>query len=222
MSSSVWLSQSNASFPKLSSSLSPANLTPTPEQTAPIESAPAAPSVWELFVTFLSIGLMGFGGLAPAATYVIVERKKWCTTKEFVELFALCSILPGGNILNAAIMIGNRFQGAVGAFACISALMATPLVLLIILATAYDSFAHIPEVRAATAGAASAAAGLIVGTAGKLIRGVEKSWTSLVFGAVVFLAVGVMRAPLQLTLIATLPLAIGWGFWRLRRGRGSK
>lgn len=176
-----------------------------------------APSVWELFTTFLSIGLMGFGGLAPAAHHMLVEKKKWYGPKDYVELFALCSILPGGNILNASIVIGHRFQGAVGAFVCISALMATPLVLLIILATTYDSFSHIPDVRAATAGAASAAAGLIVGTAGKLIRGVEKSWTSLAVGAAVFLAIGVLRQPLQVTLLVLLPVVIGWGFFRARR-----
>ena len=179
-------------------------------------------SLGEVFSVFLMIGLMGFGGLAPAAYHMLVERKKWYSPKEYVELFAICSILPGGNILNASIMIGNRFQGLAGAVASLSALMLTPLILLISLALTYDHFSYIPDVRAAIAGAASAAAGLIVGTAGKLIRGVEKSATSLVFGLAVFLAIGVFRMPLQITLLIVVPLAIAWAFYRGRVSGAAK
>ena len=153
---------------------------------------------------------------------MIVERKKWYNNKDYVELFAVCSILPGGNILNASIIIGNRFHGALGAIAALLALMLTPLIILIILAVTYDSFAHLPDVRAATAGAASAAAGLIVGTAGKLIRGVEKSATSLVFGLATFAAIGVMRFPLQGVLLILLPLALLWAVYRARQGGRPK
>jgi len=192
--------------------------------SAPHEEAAPEPQVGlgELFFAFLMVGLMGFGGLAPAAHHMIVEKKKWYTPKEYVELFALCSILPGGNILNASIMIGNRFQGWLGAVAAISALMLTPLILLVILAVTYDSFQDVPEVKAATAGAASAAAGLIIGTAGKLIRGVEKSLTSLVFGVVTFVSIAVLRFPLQAVMLTLVPLSIGWALYRARQAGAGK
>lgn len=175
------------------------------------------PGIVELCLAFLQIGLMGFGGLAPAAYHVIVEKKRWYNAREYVELFAICSILPGGNILNASIIIGNRFQGAMGALLALLALLLVPLLLLVLLAVTYDSFSGYEDVRAATAGAASAAAGLIIGTAGKLIRGVEKSATSLVFGLATLFAIGVMRFPLQLTMLVLAPLAIGWGFYCARQ-----
>ncbi len=172
-----------------------------------------------MFLAFLTIGLMGFGGLAPAAHYMLVEKKKWYSPKEYVELFAICSILPGGNILNLSIVAGNRFHGLSGAVLALSALMLTPLIILVCLALTYDYFSHIPEVRAATAGAASAAAGLIIGTAGKLVRGVEKSLTSLAFGLTTFIAIGIFRLPLQAVLLTLIPLAIGWAFYRVRNQR---
>ena len=183
--------------------------------------ADAHPSLAELFSAFMMIGLMGFGGLAPAAHHMIVERKQWYSPKEYVELFAICSILPGGNILNASIMIGNRFHGFAGAAACLSALMVTPLAILVVLASTYDAFSHLSDVRAAIAGAASAAAGLIVGTAGKLIRGVEKSLTSLVFGLATFAAIGIFRLPLQAVLLVLIPLSVAWAFYRARRAGGG-
>ena len=71
-------------------------------------------SLSELFVGFLLIGLLGFGGIAPSAHYVIVERNRWLDQKEFVELFGVCSILPGGNFLNATVILGDRYQGVLG------------------------------------------------------------------------------------------------------------
>ena len=190
-----------------------------PEKSDPANAEPRV-GLGELFATFLTIGLIVFGGLAPAAHHMIVEKKKWYSPKEYVELFALCSIVPGGNILNASVIIGNRFQGGLGAITSILALMMTPLVILVILAVTYDRFSHLSEVRAATAGAASAAAGLIVGTAGKLIRGVEKSWTSLVFGLVTFGAIAIVRLPLQFVLLILVPLSILWALYRARRKAG--
>ena len=71
-------------------------------------------SLNQLFMGFLVIGLLGFGGLAMSAYHVIVEKRRWLDKKEFSELFAICSILPGGNIMNCTIMIGARYQGAMG------------------------------------------------------------------------------------------------------------
>ena len=62
--------------------------------------------------------------------------------------------------------------------------------------------------------------GLIVGTAGKLIRGVEKSWTSLVFGLVTFGAIAIVRLPLQFVLLILVPLSILWALYRARRKAG--
>jgi chromate transporter len=115
-------------------------------------------SLWELFTGFLMIGLQGFGGIAVSAHHIIVERRRWLAPKEFVELFGICSILPGGNFMNATIMIGARYQGAIGSCVAMSALLFMPLTILISIALLYDHYSYLPDVRAATAGAGARAA----------------------------------------------------------------
>ena len=67
---------------------------------APSDGSPAPrPSTTALFVGFLNIGLMGFGGVLPMARRLLVEDKRWLTPAEFNELLALCQFLPGGNIM---------------------------------------------------------------------------------------------------------------------------
>ena len=186
-----------------------------------ISSAAAPPipktSLWNLATGFLLIGLMGFGGIAVSAQYIIVEKRKWKTPKEFVEMFGVCSILPGGNFLNASVMIGDENQGPLGSIVCLFSLLLAPLLILLGIAVVYDSFSHLSDVRAATAGAASAAAGLIFGTAGRLARGVDKTAAAVVFGVATFIAVGVLRMPMWVVVLVLCPVAVGWTLLAGRR-----
>ena len=161
----------------------------------------------ELCIGFLLIGMLGFGGLAASGFYVIVERNKWLTRKEYVELFGICSVLPGGNILNMSIMLGDRFRGPLGSVLAISSLMLVPLAVLMALAVVYDSFSYLPDVKAAAAGAASAVAGLAIGAAGKMAHGLDRTIASVVFGLLTFIAIAVLRVPLAGVVITIGPLA---------------
>jgi chromate transporter len=176
----------------------------------------------ELFVGFLLIGLMGFGGIQASANYVIVERNKWLTPREFVELFGVCSILPGGNFLNVTVMLGDRYQGPLGSIVGLSALLLAPLLILLGLAYGYQTFSHLPDVEAAVAGAAAAAAGLIIGTSARLIAGLRRGWPSVVFGVATFAAVGLLRVPLVWVLCLIVPLSVAVALLRLRASSGDR
>jgi chromate transporter len=166
-------------------------------------------SLLDLFTGFLLIGLQGFGGIANSSHYIIVEKRKWLTPKEFVELFGVCSILPGGNFLNASIMLGARSHGPIGSVTAISGLLLMPLVILILIAVTYEQFQHLPDVRAATAGAASAAAGLIMATAFKLMKGVRWTVVPVLMAIGTFVLIGYLRAPLWMVVVIFVPLSIG-------------
>ncbi len=70
----------------------------------------------ELFLGFLTIGLLGFGGVAPWVRHVIVEERRWLSDKEFAEVLGVGQILPGPNTVNAAVIIGDHFQGPRSAY----------------------------------------------------------------------------------------------------------
>jgi hypothetical protein len=75
------------------------------------------PSIGALFVGFLGLGLIGFGGVLPLARRMLVERKRWLTPDAFTELLGLCQFLPGGNIINLSVAVGLEFRGVGGAAA---------------------------------------------------------------------------------------------------------
>src|SRR3978361_101490 len=121
---------------------------PSPLQSPP-EEVRKTVSKSELFLGFLKIGLLGFGGIAPWARHVIIEERGWLTEKEFAAILGIGQILPRPNTMNASVMIGDRFQGVRGALLCLLGQMAMPLVIVTSLAVAYDRYAAIAEVKAA-------------------------------------------------------------------------
>ena len=128
------------------------------------------PSLAELAVGFLEIGLFGFGGVAPIARHVIVEKRRWLDDRDYAAVLGVGQILPGANTVNAAVLIGDRFRGIAGAFVAVTALLVMPVAILVAVIPIYDRFAALPDVRAAMLGLAATAAGLVVGTSLKLAR----------------------------------------------------
>jgi chromate transporter len=172
------------------------------------EDARPVVSKRELFLGFLKIGLLGFGGIAPWARHVIVEERRWLTEKEFAAILGIGQILPGPNTMNASVMIGDRFQGVGGALACLLGQMAMPLAIVTSLAVVYERFAAVAEVKAALIGAAAGAAGLVLGTALKIAQKLKPTPLAWLVGAMAVAAIGLLEWPLVPVVLVLVPLSV--------------
>src|ERR1700733_7956744 len=136
---------------------------PTPRATEPFAAAaPPRPSLSELFIAYALISLSGFGGVLAWSRRMMVEERRWLTPEQFNEAYALCAILPGGNILNFSVIFGSRFRGPTGALVAIAGLMGPPLLLAMIIGAIYAHYGDVPALRRMLTGVASAAAGLMM------------------------------------------------------------
>jgi chromate transporter len=157
-------------------------------------------STSELFFAFNRLALQGFGGVLAVAQRELVERKRWLTRQEFVEMLALSQVLPGPNVVNLALMFGDRFFGLRGAIAAVGGMLVVPLVIVLALSAAYGEFARLPVVSGALRGMAAVAAGLVIATAVKLIGTLRTN----------------RLGPLLASIVAALTLAtIAWLRWPL-------
>jgi chromate transporter len=163
----------------------------------------------ELFFVFLKIGMLGFGGIAPWARHIIVEERRWVTEKEFAAILGIGQILPGPNTMNAAVILGDRFQGIIGVRLCLLGQMLVPLIIVTGLGAVYAQYAGVPTINAAVVGAAAGAAGLVMGTGLKMARKIKPAPLSLLITAAAFVAVGIMEWPLVPVVLALVPLSIG-------------
>lgn len=159
-----------------------------------------------LFVAFTRLALQGFGGVLPVAQRELVERERWLTREQFLETLALSQVLPGPNVVNLSLMVGQRFFGRSGAVAAMAGMLCAPLLLVLALAVLAAQWQSVGAVAGALRGMGVAAAGLIVATALKLAAPLRKSPLTGAGAAAVaastFAAVGLMRWPLVVVLLA--------------------
>mgnify|MGYP000676887760 CR=1 FL=1 len=110
-------------------------MTPAQDGTLPLRRPQSA---GELFRVFTRLALQGFGGVLPIAHRELVERERWVAPAEFVELLAAAQVIPGPNIVNVALMLGDRWFGLRGALAASAGLLAVPMLIVLALATLYQ------------------------------------------------------------------------------------
>jgi chromate transporter len=168
-----------------------------------------------LFLTFMKIGVVGFGGVGPWARRIIVEDRGWLDEREYAEVLSICGVLPGPNVGNVSVFVGDRFHGAVGSCLALSGLMSGPLAIMLALGYLYASLAQVPAVDGAIGGVAAAAAGLFLGTGLKMAQRLQLSPVELAILACAFVAVGLLRWPLVPVVLTLGPIGIVLA-WRHR------
>lgn len=187
-------------------------------------SQPRSPK--ELFWVFTFIAIQGFGGVMTIIQREMVEKRKWFTQEQFVQDWAVAQILPGPNVMNVALVLGNRFFGWRGALAAAAGLLAFPLILIIALSIGYRHVADIPSVAGALRGLGLATAGMIAATAAKMLIGLKNhpfsQWGAGLVAVLAFLAVAAFKVPLIYVVLALgLPSCLLLAFM-LKRQLGSE
>ena len=180
-------------------------------------SEPAQPqSTGELFNAFTRLALQGFGGVLPVAQRELVERRGWLTREQFVETLSVAQVLPGPNIVNMALMIGDRFFGWRGAMAALGGILLALLAVVLVLAVFVRQAQNLPMVTGALRGMGAVAAGLILSTAIRLGASLRHSVMGLAWCAVLLtssvLMVAWLRWPLLWAVLGlgAIGMAVAW------------
>ena len=193
-------------------------------QTDAARSPPSA-GLLELFLLFSQLGLSSFGGGVSAWMHrAFVEQRGWIGENEFLATLGLSRIMPGANVVNLAVVIGQRLRGAPGAVAAAAGLLVGPSILAIALALAYRSLTGMDLVHNALEGAAAAAVGLLISmgllSSRQVLKETARSRGGVLHGAAalailiaVFVLVGVLRLPMVPTVFCLAPLSIAVSYF---------
>jgi chromate transporter len=181
---------------------------------------PAPGSSIDLFLAFTLLALQGFGGVIAVAQRVLVEQRRWLTQEQFIETLAVAQVLPGPNVCNVALMIGDRFFGWRGAFAALAGMMVLPAVIVLGATVIYANYSWNPAVSGALRGMGAVASGLIFGTALKLAAALGSNpmgvrICALLAGSV-FVAAALLRLPLVWVLLVLGSFASLFAWTRIR------
>ena len=196
----------------------------TPAQTDPTTapaSSPRPESLSALFWSFTWLALQGFGGVLAIVQRELVERRRWLTAEQFVEDWAVAQVLPGPNVVNLSLMLGDRFFGLRGALVAMAGILTFPLLGVLLLATLYASVQTLPVAQGALRGMGAVAGGLITATGIKLLPALKKNVLGALVSAcsiaITIVAIAWLRLPLAWVLLGLGGLTCAWAYWQLGR-----
>ncbi len=182
----------------------------------PCSEPSGPPSLASLFVSFVSIGMMSFGGgLAAWTRREVVQRRGWLDDKQFLSGYALSQLVPGATNVNLAVFIGTQMRGPAGAVACFCGLTALPVAIVLALGVLYlhsQGHAGGPWVSAVLGGMGAVAIGLNLGTGVRLATRNIRGVVPVVITAIVALSIGGLGFSLVHVLLVMMPvsLAAAW------------
>lgn len=177
------------------------------------------PRLGELFAVFFWIGAMSFGGgLSGWIFQETVTKRRWMSEEDFFSGLALGQILPGANVTNLAVYIGQRLRGAAGATVSVAGLLAAPFFAVLGLYAVYDQIVGRPWIHAALDGATAVAIGLLLAVSAKGAKRSARHVWSLAAMAATFFAVGVMQWPFLNCVAAIAPVSVAAAWISLKRG----
>jgi chromate transporter len=167
------------------------------------------PRLSALFSLFFQIGAMSFGGGLSAWLYrEIVERRRWLSESDFLSGLALAQVMPGINMANLSVYVGQRLHGARGAIVALVALLSAPFFAIIALASVFGRINSVPWFHSLLAGIATAAVGLVLAVALKSLRTGPRGVAPFAAVFAVALTVGVLRWPMVPVVLCVAPLSV--------------
>ncbi|MEI0567130.1 chromate transporter [Brachyspira pulli] len=176
------------------------------------------PSWYTMFFSFFYIGLVTIGGglaMLPIMEDEFVNKKKFLTKDEIIDVFALAQSIPGVIAVNTSLLTGFKIAGIFGGIIAGIGVMTPSFIIILMIAPIFERFQDTEYVNKAFLGIRGAIAGLILLSAYGMGKQVMKDKFTIAlfilsFILVVFLNFNVIYALL-------LSAFIGWIYYLLNK-----
>lgn len=169
----------------------------------------------ELFWTYFKIGLFTFGGgyaMIAVIENICVERKKWITHEDMVNVTVLAESTPGPIAINCATFVGYKQRGILGALFATLGVVMPSFIIIFALASVLDRFIEVKAVASAFAGIRIAVGLLIISAAVNMMGKMKKTAFSiavLIAAFLLMLAINAFSLKISVILLIIAAAAAG-------------
>ncbi len=147
--------------------------------------------LYRLFLTFMKIGLFTFGGgyaMISIIENICVEKNKWITNDEMMNVTIIAESTPGPIAINCATFVGYRQAGLIGAAAATLGVTIPSFVIIFAISLFLDNFLEIAVIAHAFNGIKIGVGVLIVEAAAKMMKNMKRQWLPSIIMAASFTA----------------------------------
>lgn len=145
----------------------------------------------DLFLTFAKIGLFTFGGRYAMISLIensCVEKKRWITHDEMMNVTVIAESTPGPIAINCATFVGYKQKGLVGSIAATIGMVLPSFCIIFLISMFLDHFLEITWIAHAFMGIKIVVGILILDAAIKMIRKMQKKPVPLAIMLCAFIA----------------------------------
>lgn len=173
----------------------------------------------ELFLTFAKIGSVTFGGgyaMLPILERELADKKKWTTSDDLLDYYAISQVTPGVIAVNVSTFIGNKRAGVAGGIIATAGMVFPSLVIITLIALCISNFSDIVLVQKALKGINVAVASLLTYSVFNFAKKSVKGSLSLVILLLSFLSIFVFNVASVAVIVAGAILGIVISYFKAK------
>ena len=170
----------------------------------------------KLFFTMLRISAFTFGGgfvIIPLIRTQIVEKLRWMSEEDMLDMVAIAQSSPGAVALNVAAQVGCQMAGKSGVLCAVSGTLIPPIVWICLISLCYDAFRTSPVVDAFLRSMQPTVAAVILWASFSMLRSLknkDRISTWLLFSGAIALSLLGVKAVYILLIGAVLGMLIAY------------
>lgn len=175
-----------------------------------------------LFVTFLKIGAFTFGGgyaMIPLIQREAVEKNKWISDEDILEIVAIAESTPGPIAINAGTFVGYRIAGFWGAAAATCGVVLPSFLIISLISLVLDKFSELRAVKYAFRGIRAGVLALIAKALITMFKKSKKSLPAYIIMAVSFVLAAVLKVDVIFVIIGCAAFGLIWSLMARRAGK---
>jgi chromate transporter len=179
------------------------------QAAAQLASNTQAPKLRDIFIQFAIIGAISFGGgIIAYERILLVDKRKWLSSDEFMAYLAISQTMPGLNSVNMAVLAGDHLRGILGAITATIGLILPGSLFVLGMGVLYSAASDHPLANLILLGIAAAASGLLAAVTYRIGDDNWRQLKSLLIIVATFLLMSVAKLSLPLVLLIMAPIAI--------------
>jgi chromate transporter len=185
------------------------------------------PILLDLFLTFAKIGAFTFGGgyaMISVIDTICVDKKKWITHDEMMDVTVIAESTPGPISVNCATFVGFKQAGLLGGILATLGVILPSFVVIYIISMFLDNFLEIAIIANAFKGIKIGVGILIVDAGVTMLQKMKKnalSVTILVCSVIVMLAVDIFAFNFSSISLMLVAAAVGFVSFLASRKAGA-
>ena len=166
-------------------------------------------SLADLFLQFLIVGAVSFGGgIIAYERILLVEKRKWLNADQFMAYLAISQTMPGLNSVNLAILTGDYLRGIKGSIIALLGLVLPGSTIILLLGFIYTALTDHAITVLLLTGIAAGATGLLAAVTYRIGDTHWKRPISLILITATFILMSIVKLPLLEVLAIMAPISL--------------